>query len=152
MPISRPFHIQLYCGDEADPQPPADAAEPFEYEGLAIPRGRPVPEPGYFACSFEQWMETLHSWPNTYSEGDGSWSWVADELDDRRQPTWRLEGMVYDRGGRVFYVEAQGSCTPAAWWQFIAALPVPPDKRLAICLAKFGVWVEQDDFGEWIQS
>ena len=152
MSISRPFHVQLLCGDTADPPPAAAADDRFIYQDLPIRRGRPAPQPGFFDCSFEQLMEAMHQLPNFYYEGDGSWSWTAEQLDSRRRPLWRLEGMVYDRDGHVFYVGTQGVCSPAAWQVLTSQLVVPEGKRLAVCLTQQGVWIEADEFHRWLSA
>lgn len=143
------FHLQIYAGRDDDP-PRADAAS-STYGGRTIPCGRPPQSPGFFACSFEQWLAGLRRFGPVYAEGDGSWSWVASEKVNGR-PAWRLEGMIYDRGGAVFYVDVQGYCPPEAWQDFLSLLSLPPGGRPALCLAEYGTWVEADDFLEYLRG
>lgn len=146
MTVSRPFHVQLYCASSAQSE---DSGSNFDYQGAMLTRAIPPQGMGFFGCSFEQWMHKMLQRPGVYAEGDGSWSWTAQEKNERGAPVWRMEGMIYDRDGKVFYVDVQGQCTADAWRDMVEALQAR-DERLSICLAELGVWVSASGFEQWL--
>ncbi len=97
-------------------------------------------------------MQGLLRHKGVYAEGDGSWSWTADAKNERQRPLWRIEGMIYDRDEKVFYVDMQGQCTLEPWKILIDTLQVPQGSRLAICIAELGAWVDPPGFERWLQS
>jgi hypothetical protein len=78
-----------------------------------------TPAEAGFPCSFEEFAERVGRFERMVFEPDGSFVWVASA----GEPSWQLDGMVYDRNGRVWYVDLKGTC---------------PDKRLDQLLAVLG--------------
>ena len=78
---------------------------------------RPDAALGGFAVTFEALEAAYSALPRMYFEPDGSFVWrsPADEA------SWQVDGMAYDRDGRVRYVELKGSCPPDR----LAALTTP---------------------------
>jgi hypothetical protein len=71
--------------------------------------------------SFEELAEQLGKMPGMYFEMDGSFVWV----DHGSTPPGQMDGMVYDRNGRLEYIEIKGVCNARQW--------------IVLCLAVCGV-------------
>ena len=70
------------------------------------------PNPGKeLPQSFEELAERLGEMPGMYFEMDGSFVWV----DHASVPPGQMDGMVYDRNGRLEYVEIKGACNARQW-------------------------------------
>lgn len=61
--------------------------------------------------TFEGLAEAIGSLPGMYFEMDGSFVWVDRSTD----PPSQMDGMVYDRNGRLEYVEVKGACNATQW-------------------------------------
>lgn len=61
--------------------------------------------------SFEELAEQLGELPGMYFEMDGSFVWV----DHTSIPPGQMDGMVYDRNGRLEYIEIKGACNARQW-------------------------------------
>jgi hypothetical protein len=77
--------------------------------------------------SFESFIEAIGKWDGLYAELDGSFVWVWHENNQRYQ----LDGMVYDRGEFIEYIELKGTCSETAWLQLNPSVPRAPfgDRR-----------------------
>ena len=74
-----------------------------------------------FAQSFEEVQAALEQLPRMFFEPDGSFVWkIADGL-----PRQQLDGLLFDRDGRVRFVELKGACAHEEFERFIAALGTP---------------------------
>ncbi len=74
-----------------------------------------------FDRTFEEVAADLERFERMYFEPDGSLVWVSSNLDD----PWQLDGMLYDRDGRVRHVELKGSCPSEAFDRITAVLGLP---------------------------
>jgi hypothetical protein len=74
-----------------------------------------------FPVTFEQAEAALAALPRLFIEPDGSFVWVADDA----QRSWQIDGNLYDRDGRLVYVEAKGSCPADAFDQLLRAVGWP---------------------------
>lgn len=70
------------------------------------------------AQTFEGFIQAISGWDGMYAEWDGSWVWVFYENQDRYQ----LDGMLYDQGGVIEYMEIKGRATRAAWEKICSVL------------------------------
>lgn len=80
--------------------------------------------------SFEGLVEAMQGLPGMYFEMDGSFVWV----DHASNPAKQMDAMVYDRDGRLAYVEVKGDCSPYQWLLLCHAmcmLQVEPSERLS---------------------
>jgi hypothetical protein len=59
-----------------------------------------------------------------YFEWDGSFVWTGIDGAQR----WQVDGMIYDAGTMIQYVDLKGWCPQAQWWQLIDAIG-PGDHR-----------------------
>ncbi len=74
-----------------------------------------------FPVTFEQAEAALAALPRLFIEPDGSFVWVADDA----QRSWQIDGNLYDRDGRLVYVEVKGRCPADAFDQLLRALGWP---------------------------
>ena len=68
--------------------------------------------------SFELLAEILASIPGMFFEMDGSFVWV----DHSFTPASQMDGMVYDRHGKLEYVEVKGACNAQQWYTLCQAV------------------------------
>jgi hypothetical protein len=73
---------------------------------------------GDWPCSFEEAVAALEALPRMFIELDGSFVWRSP---DEAQP-WQLDGCLFDRAGRLQYVELKGTCSRARFAEFLACL------------------------------
>ena len=95
---------------------------------------------GSFDDSFEAMRDRLMALAGVYFEPDGSVLWCprGDE---------QIAAMIYDRSGRVQYVDTWGKCRRASWRRFIAAvLPPPKTAELQILQLPASVWQDLQSF------
>lgn len=95
------WHVTLHARPPGEFPAEARVLDGHELAALAIPPqllALPLP------ISFEEAYSALQSLPRMFIEPDGSWVWVSS---DPEQP-WQLDGMLYDRGGKLLYVELKG--------------------------------------------
>ena len=79
-----------------------------------------------FERSFEEVAADLERFERMYFEPDGSLVWVSSTPDAGAQfEPWQLDGMLYDRDGRVRHVELKGSCPSEAFDRITAVLGLP---------------------------
>ena len=77
------------------------------------------PFPGQqFPQSFESLAEMLGSMPGMHFELDGSFVW----MDHDDTPASQMDGMVYDRLGKLEYVEIKGTCNTRQWIKLCRAV------------------------------
>ncbi len=72
---------------------------------MRLPTGpRPI------ELSFESAAEVLTQWKGLFFEMDGSFVWRSAERVSPHEHQWQLDGMLYDRNGKIEYLELKGSC------------------------------------------
>ena len=80
--------------------------------------------------SFESLAEILGNIPGMFFELDGSFVWV----DHADTPPSQMDGMVYDRLGKLAYIEVKGACNARQWLTLCRAVcglavETPPDPK-----------------------
>ncbi len=100
--------------------------------------------PASFSVTFDKASEILGTLPRMFIEPDGSFVW-AGELDGRR---WQVDGVLYDAGPGLAYVDLSGRCPPNEFDQFLAALGWPA-AAVMFQLADAGVFVGEQEFRRW---
>lgn len=94
-----------------------------------------------FDRTFEEVAADLERFERLYFEPDGSFVWVSSDAAD----PWQLDGMLYDRDGRVRHVELKGSCPSEAFERFAAVLGRPVSE-LAFQLTREAVFLDDAAF------
>lgn len=96
------------------------------------------------ACSFEEAAARLSLLPRLYCEPDGSFVWVSP----RDEPSWQVDGNLFDRAGRLAFVDLKGTCPPAAFDALLSALGWP-DQRLVFQLTREALLLDEAEFRRW---
>ncbi len=74
-----------------------------------------------FGISFEEASERLAQLPRMFIEPDGSFVWASP----RAEASWQVDGNLFDRAGRLLFVDLKGTCPPAEFDRLLAALGWP---------------------------
>jgi hypothetical protein len=135
------FHVTLHAR-------PADV----EVARPCLVSGRELPVLGVspdglshgFPRTFEDVAESFSRFERMYFEPDGSFVWVASA----GEPSWQLDGVVYDRDGRVVYVDLKGTCPAARLDQLLAVLGWPA-AAVMFQLVREAVVVDEATFREF---
>jgi hypothetical protein len=133
------FHTTIHAQPrDAIPGPPI-ALEGQEYPTLSF--SRESLSTTTMACSFEEASAALARLARLYCEPDGSFLWVSGQ----GQPSWQVDGNLYDRNGQLLFVDAKGSCPGEAFDQLLAALGWPGTK-LMFQLVRQAVFLDETTF------
>lgn len=106
----------------------------FPAAALAAPLG----------TTFEAAGEALSRLERMFFEPDGAFVWVAPS----GEPAWQVDGVLYDRGGRLLYAEIKGSCSPSALDSLLRALGWP-ETPLMFQLLQHAVYLDEAEFRRW---
>lgn len=82
-----------------------------------------------FALSFEQATAELEKLPRMFVELDGSFVWTGQEVEQ----CWQIDGMLYDRAGRMQRVELKGFAPRSAWEPLLAIFDRPLQSLIIHC-------------------
>jgi hypothetical protein len=74
-----------------------------------------------FPVSFEEAGAALEKLPRLYFEPDGSFVWVSGH----DEPAWQVDGNLFDRAGRLLFVDLKGTCPSEQFDQLLAAFGWP---------------------------
>lgn len=112
------FHAGVHARPAAAKSGETRTLRGLELATLAV---RPEDALDGFAVSFEELEAVYGHESRMFFEPDGSFVWrsSADE------PTWQLDGLVFDRDGRVRYVDLKGTCPPERLETLLAPLGWP---------------------------
>jgi hypothetical protein len=94
-----------------------------------------------FATSFEDVAQSLERIPQLFFEPDGSFAVTRLRDKDRLQ----LDGNLFDRDGRLLYVDLKGTCTDEDFDRLLGALGWP-HVPLMFQLAREAVCLGEDEF------
>ena len=92
------------------------------------------------AVSFEEAVESLTRLPRLFIEPDGALVWTGVE-----PAPWRVDGALFDLGGRLLYVEIKGACPSGALDQLLAGLG-RASQPLVFQLIRQGVFLDEGEF------
>ena len=111
------------------------------FETLEVPAAsQAVP----FDVTFEDVFDALSTWPRMFVEPDGAILWTGDDAQGR----WQVDGNLYDRAGRLIYVDLAGNCPQAEFDRLLAALGWPVT-AIMFQLKREGVWLDEGAFRTW---
>jgi hypothetical protein len=88
--------------------------------------------------AFEEFEQMVRDEAGMFFEPDGSWVWTGGDATCR----WQLDGQLYDRHGRVVYLELKGWPSVAAWRrlsQWLVAAAREP-RRPVVHWVREGYW------------
>jgi hypothetical protein len=92
--------------------------------------------------SFEEARAALAELPRMYVEPDGSLVWVSSSRDQVR---WQVDGVLYDRAGRLSFVDLSGSCPPAPFDDLLRCLGWP-ETPLMFQLTRQALFLDEAEF------
>lgn len=113
-----------------------------------------ITSPSGFAVSFEQAAASLERQQRLFIEPDGSFVCRGQTPSAERdggapEAEWQLDGVLYDRAGRLEYVEIKGNAPPDALDRLLAALGWPATP-LAFGLVREGIVLDEAAFRRWL--
>lgn len=134
------FHIALHALPPAEllRRPVVLGGETYQAL-VAPPGGMATP----WDATFEQACEGLSRLGRMFVEPDGSFVWTA-----AAEPRWQVDGVLYDRDGRLLYVEINGRCPAERFDELLAALGRPA-AGFAFQLLREAVYLDEGEFGRW---
>lgn len=91
--------------------------------------------------SFESAITALASLERMYCEPDGSFVWTSSQSES----PWQVDGNLYDREGRMLFVDAKGSCPAERFDCLLSALGWPATK-LMFQLTREAVFLDEEEF------
>jgi hypothetical protein len=133
------FHVMLHV------QPKNASAGPAwtrAGQSLATLAHDPTQASEPFAVSFEEVAAALEPLPGMFLEPDGALVWRSRPSV---APAWQVDGVLYDRQGRLAYIEARGSCPAAEFDRLLSAIGWPRTPVM-IQLAREAVFLDIDEF------
>lgn len=116
--------------------------------GAAGRSARDEPAPGggcppLLPVTYEQAVERMEALPRMLLEPDGSFVWSGS------QPRpWQIDGVLYDAGGQLGYVELNGDAPSGQLRQLLQALAPPgcaSQRSLQVQLVREGVFTDVEN-------
>ena len=92
-------------------------------------------------CSFEVASERLGQLERMFCEPDGSFVWVSSQGDT----AWQVDGNLYDRDGRLLFVDLKGTCPPDQFDRLLSALGWP-ETKIMFQLTREAVFLDEAEF------
>lgn len=99
------------------------------------------------AVTFDQAVAMLATLPRMYLEPDGALVWTGKQDGQ----LWKVDGVLYDAGPSLAYVELSGGCPPDEFNQLLAALGWPA-APLMFQLVPAAVFVDEVEFRRLAQG
>jgi hypothetical protein len=97
-----------------------------------------------FGLSFEEAEQRIGLLPRAYIEPDGSFFWGSPA----GEPNWQVDGNLFDRNGRLAFVDLRGSCPPEEFDQLLSALGWPATP-LIFQLVQAAILLDEAEFRSW---
>lgn len=94
-----------------------------------------------FNKSFEETAAALKLLPRMFCEEDGSFVWVSSA----GEPAWQVDGNLYDRAGKLLFVDLKGRCPSEQFDRLLSACDWPVT-RVVLQLVREAVFVEEEVF------
>ena len=91
--------------------------------------------------SFEEARARLDELERMYSEPDGSFVWTSPHA----QRPWQIDGNLFDRDGRLLFVDLKGTCPGEQFDRFLRALGWP-ETKLMFQLTREAVFLDEAEF------
>jgi len=98
-----------------------------------------------FVVTFEEAFARLEQLERMFIEPDGAFVWVSRGASATDEQPWQLDGVLYDRGGRLLLVDLKGSCPPAALDQLLSCFDWPAT-AIAFQITQAAVFLGEAEF------
>ena len=132
------FNITIHARPQQAIAGPAIELGGQTLDTLAIPH-EALSHP--FGLSFETAMEELSGLERLFCEPDGSFFWGSPHDG----PRWQVDGSLFDRTGRLLFVDLRGTCPAGEFDRLLAALGWP-ETPLAFQLVREAVFLAEPEF------
>ncbi len=97
-----------------------------------------------FGISFEEAVELLEKLPRSCVEPDGSFFYGSPAGEE----PWQVDGNLFDRNGRLLFVDLKGTCPAEEFDRILTAIGWP-QTRLVFQLVREAVLLEEAEFRRW---
>jgi hypothetical protein len=94
-----------------------------------------------FQVSFEEAGARLEQLERLFFEPDGSFVWASP----RSEEAWQIDGNLFDRDGRLLFVDLKGNCPQQKFDQLLSAFGWP-DTPVMFQLAREAVFLDEVEF------
>jgi len=108
------------------------------FRALAVPQAA-LATP--FQISFEETGAALEQLDRMFFEPDGSFVWTSP----RGEAAWQVDGNLFDRSGRLLFVDLKGSCPSEQFDRLLSALGSPATP-LMFQLVREAVFLDEQEF------
>jgi hypothetical protein len=115
-----------------------------EITTLSVPH-EALAEP--FSITFEDAADRLGQLDRLFIEPDGSFVWASPQAG----PPWQVDGNLFDRNGRLLFVDLKGSCPPAEFDRLLSALGWPATPVM-LQLVREAVLLDENAFRRWAEA
>ena len=131
------FHVRIYARPAA-----VTAEQPRQIGEVQITplRAKQADLLSSWPITFDAASERLSQLPRMFLEPDGSFVWVSGT-----EPAWQIDGLLYDRGPHLAYVELRGCC-PAGTLDALLRTVGWPEVPLGFELISEGTLLAEADF------
>lgn len=100
-----------------------------------------------FDCTFEAAAQALEALDGMFCEPDGSFVWSSRP----GEPRWQVDGVLYDRHGRLLFVDLKGTCPPARFDELLGAVGWPL-AAVVLQINEAAVYLEEAEFRRYATS
>ena len=100
-----------------------------------------------FQISFEEAGAALAKLDRMFFEPDGSFVWTSPH----GETTWQADGNLFDRNGRLLFVDLKGSCPSEQFDQLLSALGWPATP-IVFQLVREAVFLDEAEFRRYAAS
>lgn len=100
---------------------------------------------GRWDRTFEEAYAALEQLPGVYLELDGSFFWLTPD-----EPRGRIQGNLFDRDGRLLYVDLKADCSAESLEKFLAV--IRPAEGLLFELPREGRRMEEAALRAYLES
>jgi hypothetical protein len=139
------FHISIHGRPASARAGPPLQLRGRDYATLVFDREELTSTP--LAGTFETAAAALAALGRLYCEPDGSFVWVSSQ----GQPSWQVDGNLYDRSGRLLFVDAKGTCPADQFDRLIAAFGWP-QTPLMFQLVRQAVFLDELTFRQQAEA
>jgi hypothetical protein len=100
-----------------------------------------------FAVDFEETERRLAELERLFIEPDGSFVWTSPA----EGPKWQVDGNLFDRAGRLLFVDLKGTCPEEYFNQLLAAVGWPTTPVM-FQLVRAAVFLDELEFRRWANA
>ena len=138
------FHATLHARPPGVMPGPAWSFAGQNLATLAVSSGElasPLP------VSFEEAAERLARLERMFVEPDGSFVWVSARTDAQ----WQVDGNLYDRNGKLLFVDLKGTCPAAEFDRLLTAFGWPA-APVMFQIVQAAVFLDEAEFRKCAQK